>query len=183
MSRTPLPLVASDISAFAKSLRGQLAGLTAAPSHVELLNMLARSTGYRNFQHFRAQAVACGRLDEQASGDGWEPVDYRRVERVAGHFDQNAVLLRWPARRSHQELCLWELWSRFEAGRSYGEKAVNAVLEARHGFGDHALLRRELCDAGLLSRTRDGRDYRRVEVRPSAEGAALIRHLAGRGGL
>lgn len=178
MPRSFLPLNADDISAFAKSMRAQLAGRTAAPSHVELLNMLARSAGHRNFQHFRANAAARERLHhppEQA-----KPVDYHRVERVAGHFDPNAVLLRWPARRSHQQLCLWELWAHVPAGQDQNEADVNALLKTRHRFGDHALLRREMCDAGLLSRTQDGRRYRRIERKPPAEAAALIGHLAMR---
>jgi hypothetical protein len=40
------------------------------------------------------------------------------------------------------------------------------------------LLRRELCDHDLLTRTADGRQYRRVERPPSPEALALIRHLA-----
>jgi hypothetical protein len=58
MSRTPLPLHAEDISAFARSLGGQLKSCEAAPGHLQLMNMLARSAGYRNFQHLRAEAVA-----------------------------------------------------------------------------------------------------------------------------
>lgn len=176
MARNYLPLNADDISAFAKSMRAQLAGRIPAPSHVELLNMLARSAGHRNFQHFRANAAARERLahpPEQA-----EPVDYHRVERVAGHFDSNAVLLRWPAKRSHQQLSLWELWAHFSAGQNQNEAEVNALLKRRHRFGDHALLRREMCDAGLLSRTHDGRSYRRIERKPPAEAVALIGHLA-----
>ena len=52
MSRLSLPFHAQDISALAKSLKGQIAATDRDPGHVELLNMLARSSGYRNFQHF-----------------------------------------------------------------------------------------------------------------------------------
>lgn len=178
MSRIPLPLIAEDISLFAKSMRAQLAGLTAVPGHVELLNMLARSAGHRNFQHLRADTAACARLASPPQ----QPVavDYRRVERVAGHFDANALLVRWPAKRSHQQLCLWWLWSQLPSGQCYPEAQANALLQALHGFGDHALLRRELCDGGLMSRTRDGYSYRRIERKPPADAAALIRHLAMR---
>jgi len=54
------------------------------------------------------------------------------------------------------------------------------VRTERHGGGDHAILRRSLCDGGLVSRTRDGRVYRRVERRPPPEAAALICHLKAR---
>jgi Uncharacterized protein conserved in bacteria (DUF2087) len=59
---------------------------------------------------------------------------------------------------------------------------LNRNIRANHLFGDYALLRRELCDRGLVSRTADGREYRRVERPPSPEGLALIRHLAAQDG-
>jgi hypothetical protein len=43
---------------------------------------------------------------------------------------------------------------------------VNEVLRRHHAFGDWALLRRELFEAGLLARTRDGARY----WRPPAAG-------------
>ena len=67
MSRPAFPFAAGDISAVARSLKDQIAqGGHTPPGHVELLNMLARAAGYRNFQHFRAQAVARGVLDAPA---------------------------------------------------------------------------------------------------------------------
>jgi hypothetical protein len=181
VSRTPIAFAAPDISAVARSLRSQLAGREAPPGHVELLNMLARSTGHRNFQHFRAQSLARDRLAADAA-PAEAAVDHRLVERVAGHFDREGRMLRWPGRTSHQQLCLWWLWAGFPAGRSLCEAEVNAHLKARHLFGDHAILRRSLCDAGLLARTPDGRVYRRVERRPPPEATALIRHLKARAG-
>jgi hypothetical protein len=78
--------------------------------------------------------------------------------------------------------CLWALWSQIPASRTFTEDELNQRLRALHLFGDHALLRRELCDHDLLSRTADGSQYRRVERQPSPEGLALIRHLAARTG-
>jgi hypothetical protein len=180
MSRTPIAFAAPDISALAKSLRAQLAGRAAAPGHVELLNMLARSAGHRNFQHFRAESLARGRLAADALTPTEEPVDHRLVEGVAGHFDRQGAMLRWPGCTGHQQLCLWWLWAGFPAGRPLSEAEVNAHLKARHRFGDHAILRRSLCDARLLTRTRDGRIYRRVERQPTPTAVALIRHLKAR---
>lgn len=180
MPRIPLPLIAEDISTFARSMRTQLAGRTETPGHLELLNILARSAGHRNFQHLRAQTAAGDRLDNPAARPVPDRVDFCLVERVAGHFDRHGALLRWPGKRSHQQLCLWALWAHVAARRSYREAEINALLQARHRFGDHALLRRELCDAGLLSRTPDGRCYRRIERKPPVEAAALTRHLAAR---
>ncbi|CAO3382631.1 DUF2087 domain-containing protein [Azospirillum argentinense] len=183
MSRTPLPYSAGDISALARSLRAQLADRTEPPGHVEWLNMLAKAVGCRNFQHFRVQTriQTTERVTAQeppgAAVDAPPPVDPVRVLKVARCFDAAGALLRWPPKRSERDLCLWVLWSRIVAGRTMSEGEVNDVLRGAHRFGDHVLLRRELCDAGLLDRTRDGRVYRRVERRPPPEALAMIRRL------
>lgn len=54
MSRTLIPLSVSDTSSFAKSLRTQLSEHESIPSHLELLNMLARAAGHGNSQNLRA---------------------------------------------------------------------------------------------------------------------------------
>ena len=58
MSRTQIAFASADISALARSLKEQLADLGETPSHVQMLNMLAKSAGYRNFQHLKAEAEA-----------------------------------------------------------------------------------------------------------------------------
>lgn len=177
MSRTLLPFHSDDISALARSLRGQLTNCESEPSHLELLNMLVRANGYRNFQHYRAQLAARDRLESRPPTQAPEPVDFVRVKRVLRMFDPGGKLARWPSKRSQQELCLWVIWSRLPAGQVLTEKEVNLLLNEDHLFGDHALLRRWLCDYGMMSRTRDGREYRRVEKRPPAEAFELIRQL------
>lgn len=178
MSREAISFETHDISALARSLRGQLAGRATAPGHVEMLNMLARAAGHRNFQHLRAQAGARNGL--AAAAVPAESVDHLLVERTARHFDRAGRLIRWPSRASQQALCLWALWARMPQRRILSERAVNDLLKAQHLFGDHAILRRSLCDRALLSRTIDGTEYRRVERPPTAEAAALIRHLKPR---
>lgn len=187
MSRTSLPYSADDISALARSLRAQLAGRTEPPGHVEWLNMLAKAVGCRNFQHFRAQTAAqtVAQTEAQtavqdglgATVDVEPPVDPVRIRKVTRCFDAGGALLRWPPKRSERDLCLWVLWSRFAAGHLMTEGEVNRLLRDAHRFGDHALLRRELCDVGLVDRTRDGSAYRRIEQRPPPEALALIRRL------
>ncbi|TWA61689.1 hypothetical protein FBZ82_11763 [Azospirillum brasilense] len=189
MSKTPLPYSAGDISALARSLRAQLANRTEPPSHVEWLNMLAKAVGCRNFQHFRVQpqpqAQAQAQTVEQITAQdpvgvtvgAPPPVDEARLLKVARCFDAVGALLRWPPKRSERDLCLWVLWARIDAGRAMNEGEVNDVLRGANRFGDHVLLRRELCDFGLLDRTRDGRVYRRVERRPPPEALAMIRRL------
>jgi hypothetical protein len=177
MSRTLLPFHSDDISALARSLKGQLACCESQPSHLELLNMLVRANGYRNFQHYRAQVAARDRLENRPPAPEPEPVDFVRVKRLLRMFDPGGKLAHWPSKRSQQELCLWVVWSKLPPRQVLTEKEINQLLNEIHLFGDHALLRRWLCDYGMMSRTRDGREYHRVEKRPPAEALELIRQL------
>jgi hypothetical protein len=177
MSRTCFPFATDDISALARFLRGQLTTVDRPPGHVELLNMLARAAGCRNYQHFRAQAAAQDRLAAPPAAD---PVDHLKVEHAARHFDPKGRLIRWPAKAGDQSLCLWALWASIPAGGIFAERQINEILKSRHLFGDHALLRRALYDGDLVSRTADGREYRRIERRPPADAVALIQHLNSR---
>jgi hypothetical protein len=178
MSKTAIPFAVDDVSALAKSLHSQLTQSPESPGHVALLNMLARSAGFRNFQHLRAAAEAEDRL--AAPTTALPPTDFALVEKIVRYFDDHGRLIRWPGKASHREPCLWVLWSRIVPRRSYREAEINAVLTENHRFGDYALLRREMFDRGMVNRTPDGREYRRIEARPSAEAAALIRILRER---
>jgi len=153
MSRTIIPFQAADVSSLAKSLRAQLQAKEATPGHVELLNMLARAVGRRNFQQLRAEAErvpAAAPLSPEAPH-----IDERRIERVERCFGEGR-LARWPARREDQALALWGLWSKLPAGRTFGEREISEVIARLHDFGDHALLRRELVISRLIERTTDG---------------------------
>jgi hypothetical protein len=178
MSRSRFPLLADDISAFARTLSRELATSNAPPGHLSLLNMLARSSGFRNFQHLRAAHAAGERL--AASAPPPEAIDHDLVERASRQFGPEGRLRQWPSRRGIQILCLWVLWSRLPAGVEMIEKQVNANLNASHDFGDPAILRRSLFGMGLVSRQRDGSGYRRQEHRPPPEARALIRLLEDR---
>ena len=156
------------------SLRDQLARQGPAPGHVEMLNILARAAGAKNFQHFRARSVAPEAPIETP------PADLARVEKLVRQFDAQGRLVQWPAKPSQQALALWALWAALPAGDAVSEPVFNARLNALHTFGDPAILRRSMVSAGLVSRTQDCRDYRRVEQRPPPEAQALIRRLRGR---
>ena len=172
MPRTFLPFAVDDISALARSLRLQLADRTGTPGHVEMLNMLARAAGARNFQQLRARTAA----DPAPSAPEPEP-DLALVERTARHFDAEGRLASWPARTSLQSLALWGLWSRIPAETVFTEVGFNQRLNAISQIGDPALLRRSMVHAGLVSRTDDCRDYRRIERGPPPDARALIRRL------
>ncbi len=175
MSRTAHAYQAPDLSALAKNLKRELEARPETPGHVELLNMLTRAVGFRNYQHFKASRVAEERLARPVVVEPEPPVDFRRVELTARCFAGTDVLVRWPGKLNQQQLALWVMWSYLPSGEDILEKAVNDVLKRHNGFGDHVLIRRELVNMGLLTRTVDCRLYRRVEKRPPPEARALIR--------
>ena len=73
--------------------------------------------------------------------------------------DDAGRLVSWPARFKVQRKAAALLALRFEAGREYGEKDVNALLMDGHTFGDWALLRRTLVDLGFMARESSGARY------------------------
>ncbi|ARM11441.1 MULTISPECIES: DUF2087 domain-containing protein [Rhizobium] len=182
MSRKPIPLEVSDTSAFAKSLRLQLSGLEGLPSHLQFLNMLARAAGYGNFQSLRAKTDPAGSAGHPPTPASVVDamIDRKHIDRVQRSFDEELRLMRWPSRRMDQVTALWLVWSRIPAAREMPEKEVNALLRDRHLFGDHVLLRRELCDIGLMRRTRDGSIYRRVERPMPIHAATVLRRHSSR---
>ena len=173
MSRETHALTVADLSAFARALREALARREALPGHVEMLNLLSKSAGYRNYQHFRADRAA----EERMPAEPKPAVEL--IDKVARHFDGQGVLLRWPAKNSLQPLCLWALWSRMEAGRTYSDAEMTTLLNAWASFGDHALLRRALVSLGYAVRSKDGRIYQRIEQKPPAELSPLLRRVRG----
>ena len=169
MSRSPIPLVIADVSAFATALRR---GWPASPpGQTEALMLVARAAGYRNHQHLRAENPAAPAPDAAAAA---------RVAEALRAFDAEGVMHRWPRKTSVQRLCLLWFWSRLPGRTDLSEPQVNAILQTGARFGDHALLRRSLIDHKLVKRTPDGRVYRRIEAQPSAEERSLLRTLSER---
>lgn len=188
-NRQTVPLRVADISTFAKQLRQMLIEASEPPTHLSLLNMLARSAGHRSFQAFRRAALEAP-LPAQSS-ESPAPLDpasslvapktdasgaplSRAVARALTHFDVGGRLTRFPQQLSVRDLTLWGLWCRFPSGRDLDEAAVNDIIERFHRFGDVATLRRELVNTKLLWRTRDGRVYRREAVKPEGEAATFL---------
>jgi len=179
MTKPTIPLLAEDISHFTRVLAQQLKGAAHPPSHLGLMNMLSRAAGFRNFQHFRAAHAAGTRL---AGAQDHLSIDHQLVEKTLHQFDALGRMKHWPSRRKIQELSLWAFWARLPARTTLQEPDVNAALHTEHLFGDPAILRRSLCGLGLVTRNRDGSDYRRCEQKPPAEARALIRILETRYG-
>lgn len=163
--RNRVPLHADDISQFCKNLRAQLAHIEGTPSHLTLLNLLARSAGHRNFQAMRAAAISAAAPLEDVPVPIALPRGStlpRSVQRALTHFDTAGRLLRWPTQRAVQKLVMWALWQRLPASRDLSEAEVNRYLAAFNAFDDPVTLRRELVNDKLLWRTQDGRTYRRL---------------------
>lgn len=88
-------------------------------------------------------------------------------------LDEDKLLKAFPARRKMKIYALIYLAGKFEAGREYSEKEVNALLNEWHVFSDPATLRREMFDYGFLDRSRDGRVYRMSEIQPTLKALGL----------
>lgn len=103
-----------------------------------------------------------------------------RVKKALRYFDATGQMQSWPAKQSQQALCLWAIWCAIPPGERFDEAEINRFITEAHTFGDHAILRRSLVDAGMLARTPEGRLYRRIEVTPDTEASALLDALDAR---
>ncbi len=73
--------------------------------------------------------------------------------------DSDGRIIRWPKKMAEKQAVLEYLLTKFEKGRDYTEMEVNKIIKEWHSFGDHPLLRRELIDSRLMSRTQDCKRY------------------------
>ena len=88
-------------------------------------------------------------------------MDTSRLPRELRPFiDDAGRLCQWPARQKIQRMAVAWLARRFEPGREYDEKQVNALVMDGHTFADWAILRRSLVDWGFMNRESDGSRYR-----------------------
>jgi hypothetical protein len=172
MPRTPVPFVAADIAEVARFLAQALAQSPQPLSHVQMLNLLARAVGYRNYQALRAATPK-----PPAAPQAAPPALAAHGGEALRCFNDAGVLLRWPTKQSVKRLCLWALWARLPARDSMTERQISARLNALHTFADAAILRRDMVGLGLLSRTVDGASYLRIEQAPPDDARALIRAL------
>lgn len=101
-----------------------------------------------------ARAARAEALAAPATGHPDAPDDRRRV---LDRCFREGRLVHIPAKHSTRRIVLEELAQRFEPGRHYTERQVNASLRALHP--DTAALRRYLVDDGLLDRA-DGEYWR-----------------------
>ncbi len=180
MTRTALPLIIADASAFSRSLGAALKARHSSgaepPGHVELLNLMARAMGHRNLQSLQAAGrPAALPKAPLAAEDRPPPVALTANARKAlMQFDSRGRLIRWPNKFSVQKLAMWVLWTLFDGRRVYTEREVNEILRAANDFGDHVTLRRELINHRLMQRKSDCSEYRKLPARPDDETRALM---------
>lgn len=82
-------------------------------------------------------------------------------------LDAEGRVAHWPAKRKDQLLVLDYLAAKFEPGREYHEREVNATLNDWCRARDAANLRRALYDERLMDRASDGSRYRRATDAPA----------------
>lgn len=162
MSKDVVQVTIADLSQFTKSLRAELSD---APSHVEMLSMVARAAGYRNFQHLRARNAP-------------EPQsDNKKVSRAARYFDSEGRMASWPQKTSVQYLCVWMIWAQLPARTPLSERQISARIDALTAFRDPARLRRTLIEMKLFTRNLDGSVYERVETKLPPDAKALLARI------
>ena len=162
MPRDTISITISDLSAFTKTLRNSLIQQDTLPGHATMLTLVSKAAGYDNFQHLKAAKPNIPP----------EPQD-KKLQKALRVFD-NGIMTRWPNQTAIQGLCLWVFWAALPARTDISEKDINTLLKSGHSFGDHALLRRSLIDHKLVTRTKDGKIYRRVEQAPPPDARMLI---------
>ena len=163
MTRDVIHLTIADLSHFTKSLRGALPN---PPSHVEMLNHVALAAGYKNFQHLRLANTPQPKVDQ------------RKLGPALRHFDDTGRFANWPAKTSIQHLCLWAVWALIPPRTDMNERQISAFIDQKTVTKDAAQIRRSLVEMRLMTRTKDGSRYLRVEQPVPADARALISLLA-----
>jgi hypothetical protein len=173
-----VPLNVADISAFAKALRQRLldAAAVGTPTHLALLNHIAKSAGYRNYQTLRAAATSQTPLGEGVPIAPPSNID-RTIAKALRQFDRRGRLLKWPTQFAVQRLALWGVWTRLPSKRELSEREVNEYLNRFNAFDDPVTLRRELVNMKMLWRTKDGGVYRKIAAVPNEDAALFVKLL------
>ncbi|MBE5960703.1 MAG: DUF2087 domain-containing protein [Lachnospiraceae bacterium] len=78
---------------------------------------------------------------------------------IKKYWSEDGKLKQYPAKKMLRESVLRMLAQKFEQGRIYTEKEVNAVIQDSILFSDHELIRREMFMYRILGRLRDGSQY------------------------
>lgn len=85
----------------------------------------------------------------------FEITETERAAVLKTYFTTDGALKEFPVREKRKIVVLSQITARFEPGRTYTEKEVNAII----AYNDFATIRRYLIEYGFLERTQDGRQY------------------------
>ena len=101
------------------------------------------------------EAVTCGagQIDEQQKREE----EYR--QKVLGAFFDYGRLRSIPAQRKKRLICYEKIAEKFEIGKVYDEKEVNAIIAPIHE--DYCTIRRDMIGDGFFSR--EGNRYTRLK--------------------
>lgn len=77
-------------------------------------------------------------------------------------LDEEGWIKQWPPKRAAQLEVIEFIASKFPHGSEFSEAGLNAEIKKMHTFGDWAILRREMCDAGYFVRDKNGTVYQRT---------------------
>ena len=78
---------------------------------------------------------------------------------ISRFLNENGKVNKLPNKQIVKLVVLQYLATKFDCKIIYSEKEINQIIDAWHTFGDYFLLRRELVDNLLISRTKDGSKY------------------------
>jgi len=81
------------------------------------------------------------------------------AQEIERFLDEEGKVKTWPAKKAAQDDVFRYLAGKFEPGRDYTEREINAVLIDWHTFGDLFILRRGLIDSGWMLREKNGSRY------------------------
>ena len=130
------------------------AGLSEAETARALSQLLRAGIVSQEGPGLRVDHGAFARAAREASPERRRPdLDDATPEQAAvlrNFVDADGRIRELPARDAKRQLVLEYVAARFEPGREYAEKEMNAILLAL--FDDYVTLRRFLVDAGLLTR-------------------------------
>jgi hypothetical protein len=150
MSRISVRLDITDLSRFAKSLSKQWP--ESKPTHLSLMNLLAKSAGYKNFQHLKAQSESTTQSPLTPNEKRWS----RLISAVG-------CLIRWPSKRKDQLAVLWRIYDALPEFDRWEYRQLDGWIKDQIEFGDHVLVRREMVELEMIGRTDDGRMYWKVK--------------------
>jgi hypothetical protein len=122
----------------------------------------AREAGLGSFRRIADHLAARG--VPTARGGAWSAKQVSNIvarlePELHKYLEPDGRLRTLPRKRQARAQVLRYLAAKFDPEASYAEGEVNALIRNWHSFGDHGVLRRELVEAGLLKRTRDGSKY------------------------